>query len=45
MELVIGRVVKAHGIAGEAAPEASAEAEKPEAPAEGGEQSEPVTES
>jgi small subunit ribosomal protein S16 len=31
--------------AGEAAPEASAEAEKPEAPAEGGEQSEPVTES
>jgi small subunit ribosomal protein S16 len=31
--------------AGEAAPEASAEAEKPEAPPEGGEQSEPVTES
>ena len=31
--------------AGEAAPEASAEAEKPEAPAEGGEQSEPATES
>ncbi|HEY1439703.1 MAG TPA: 30S ribosomal protein S16 [Mycobacterium sp.] len=31
--------------AGEAAPEASAEAEQPEAPAEGGEQSEPATES
>ena len=31
--------------AGEAAPEASSEAEKPEAPAEGGEQSAPATES